>query len=358
MAKIKTIPEDFVVEEILKTPLKKEGAYRVYKLTKKGLETDEAIRKVAKSSSVPSLLISYCGLKDKNAVTTQFIAVPSDKRLREPSDERIKLKEVGFLNRKLSPSLIKENKFTIKVRNAELPDSRRVEVLRRFGIPNYYGEQRFTPVRKGAFFAELLAKGLKKEALLYLFTPAGWEGSRDRKGKKVFISGNYEEAAKYFKGWRKKVAKALAEGKSFEEAFSLIPKREIEFQFNVFQSFLFNEWLAKEVMRRTENYLKFKYKVGFMVFPMEDVGELKEREVGIFHPEKEWNIYEKVLRGRGVEVGDFLPLSCFFHPFKRRTFAEVKRLKLKKFEWGVKLSFSLPSGSYATNVVRFLYDAV
>ena len=358
MAKIKTVPEDFVVEEVLNVPLRREGTYRVYKLVKKGLETNEALKKVARSSNVPSSFVSYCGLKDKNAVTTQYIAVPSDRRLEAPSDERIKLKEVGFLNRKLSASLIKENRFTIKVRNAELPDNRRVNVLKRFGIPNYYGEQRFTPVRKGVFFAELLAKGLKEEALLYLFTPAGWEGSRDRKGKKAFLSGSYGEAAKYFKGWRKKVAKALAEGESFEEAFSLIPEKEIEFQFNVFQSFLFNEWLVKEVVRRAENCLKFKYKVGFMVFPMEDVGELKGSGVGIFHPEREWNIYEDILRERGLKGEDFLHLSRFFHFFKRKAFVKVRNLKLKTFNGGVELSFSLPSGSYATNVVRFLYDAV
>ena len=373
MAKIKTVPEDFVVKEVLKVPFRERGNYRVYELTKVGLETEEAVRKIAKSSGIPSSEISYCGLKDKNAVTTQFIAVSSDKKLRQPQDKRIKLKEVGFLDRKLRPSLIKENKFSIKIRDVDLPDESRVKVIRYSFLPNYYGEQRFTSVRGEVFFAELLAKGLKEEALLYLFTPAGWEGSRDRKGKRAFLFGDYPEAIKYLVGWRRRIAEFMARGGSLRKAFSLIPRRELEFQVNVFQSFLFNEWLKEEVEKRFRQYLRFKYKVGFMFFPLEvkkgeRMGGLEGRkgwedwegweEVGIFHPEDSFTLYEKILKRRGLSPSLFRSISYLFQKFNRLPFIKVKDFEVKKFEFGVKLSFSLPAGSYATNIVRFLYDAV
>jgi tRNA pseudouridine13 synthase len=290
LAKIKQKPEDFEVIEVLKEPLKKEGTFLVYKLWKRGLETEEAIRKVAKLCQVPVNVISKGGLKDKNAVTVQFIAVPKKFKLREFSFPNLKLVFAGKREKPLSPSEVAGNFFRITVRGAPSLSEERVRVLKTYGIPNYYGEQRFTPVRGNTFFVEYIAKGDVERALLYLFKPAGWEGSRSRKGKKAFLKGDYGTAEKLLTGWRKRVANFLKKNPDrLKEAFKLIPPSEIEFQFNVFQSFLFNEWLKELIQSKTCKFLRFRYKLGDMLFPLEKV-EVPET-LPVFHPEVSVSFY-------------------------------------------------------------------
>lgn len=359
MAEIKKKPEFFIVEEELNVPLKKDGKFRVYRLRKVGLETEEALRKIAKASNVSFRDISFCGRKDKNAVTIQHIAVPKGILLKGPDeDERVCVEEVGFVDSPLKASFIKRNKFSIIVLNKFLPESFRVEVAKTVGVPNYYGEQRFAGVRRGEFFVEFLVKGLKREALLYLFTPSGWEGSRDKKGKKLFLEGNYQEALGYLRGWRRSLAKRLLKGSiNLERTFDLIPREEIVFQFNVYQSFLFNELLSGIVREKSPSSLTFKYKLGTLFFPLKPIST--PLSLPIFHPESPFKkFYEGLLSKRGFKTEDFKPFSKFFHFFNRPTFVKVGDLTVKKCEYGVKLNFSLPPGSYATNVVRFLYDAV
>jgi len=357
LAKIKQKPEDFEVREVLKEPVKKNGSFLIYELWKKGLETEEAIRRVANLSHVPVRVISRGGLKDKNAVTVQFVTVPERFKLREISLPNLKLKLVGRRSRPLTPSEVKGNLFRIRVRGAPLPPKERVEVLKLLGVPNYYGEQRFTPVRDNTFFVEYLVKRDLEGALLYLFKPAGWEGSRSRKGKKAFLRRDYETAERFLTGWRRRVAGFLKKSPdSLKEAFNLIPPSEIEFQCNVFQSYLFNEWLKEEICSRTDKLLKFKYKLGEMFFPLEEVKI--PQTLPIFHPEESTPFYERKLKEMGIGREKLKDYSEFFHRFSRPTLVPVKDIKLLKTSEGVELSFFLPSGSYATNVLRFLFDAV
>jgi len=50
--------------------------------------------------------------------------------------------------------------------------------------------------------------------------------------------------------------------------------------------------------------------------------------------------------------------SRLFHRFKRKTVVPIRNFKVQEVKEGTLFKFFLPSGSYATNVIRFLYDAV
>jgi len=356
MAKIKQKAEDFKVTEVLQEKLQSRGKHRVYRLWKKGLETEEALRKIAKSSGIPIKTISHGGLKDKNAITEQFISVPEKFRLKELSFPDLKLSFSGFLDRPISPSIVKGNLFEILVRNGKPPEDR-IKILEKYGIPNYYGEQRFTSVRGNELFAKHLSSGDLKNALLYLFRPAGWEGSRSRKGKKFFLKGDYKTAAQLLSGWRKKVSLFLERNPAdFEGAFKLIPKSEISFQLNVLQSYLFNEYLKELIKAKTTNYLTFKYKMGTMIFPIEKV-EILEK-LPAFTPDMEIPFYEEKLEELNIDKRGLEKFSRLFHRFKRKTVVPIRNFKVQEVKEGTLFKFFLPSGSYATNVIRFLYDAV
>ena len=349
--KIKSRPENFKVEEILNRPLKNRGKHRVYRLYKKGLETLPVLRRIAKESSLPFRLISYGGIKDKNAETLQFISVPSRFRLKEISLPNLKLKEVGFLDVPVERA-VSGNRFTILVEGVKEVPEERLKILKEFGFPNYYGEQRFTSVRNGELFVHHLKE--REKALLFLFKPAGWESSRKRKGKKAFLSGDYATAEKLLRGWRRKVAGLLKRGGSLKEAFKLIPEEEIEFQMNVLQSLLFNEKLKNLIEGSGVKTAKFKYRAGELLFPLEKVevpGELPSYTPGL-------KAYSDLVEKLRIDEKTLKPYVRLFHPFKRKTFVKPDEISVRKISKGLLFKFTLPKGSYATVPLRFLFSAV
>src|SRR6266446_1538399 len=77
--KIKRLPEDFQVEELTAFP-SAGGSYALYRLQKRSIGTPEAIDEVVRRWKIPRHRISYGGLKDKHAVTRQFVTVQAGPR--------------------------------------------------------------------------------------------------------------------------------------------------------------------------------------------------------------------------------------------------------------------------------------
>jgi tRNA(Glu) U13 pseudouridine synthase TruD len=130
--KIKTIPEDFIVEEIIDLDFNIEGRYFYYKLTKKNWNTADVIKRIKQISN--SKNVGYAGLKDKFAVTTQYLSV-NKKIFIELKD--LKLELVGRGNKSIYIGMLNGNEFTITLRELER------EILLPEKILNLYGPQRF-----------------------------------------------------------------------------------------------------------------------------------------------------------------------------------------------------------------------
>lgn len=72
--KVKRLREDFVVREVTQFPLSG-GHFSTYVLEKNGLGTPEAIQEIIKVWNLPRNQISYGGLKDRHAITSQTITI-------------------------------------------------------------------------------------------------------------------------------------------------------------------------------------------------------------------------------------------------------------------------------------------
>ena len=172
MYKIKQLAEDFIVSEIVDYDLLLNGRFYVFKLVKKGYNTLDAIKTVAKKFGISLKEIGYAGLKDRNAVTTQFISIVGKKNLDDSYDfENIKLELAGYRDERLYPGCLKGNCFEIIIRNI----IKRPKEINR--IVNYFGEQRFSKnnieigrmivKRDFAGAAKLIAESDKRYESLY-----------------------------------------------------------------------------------------------------------------------------------------------------------------------------------------------
>ena len=78
-AVLKATAEDFQVDEVLDIPLSGQGEHLWLWVEKRGLNTEEAARRLARAAGVSQRNISYAGLKDRQALTRQWFSLRGDR---------------------------------------------------------------------------------------------------------------------------------------------------------------------------------------------------------------------------------------------------------------------------------------
>jgi len=126
------------------------GEYVVIKLEKRGLETLRAVSLLARTLDIPAENLYIFGLKDKEASTISYVfarrALIDSSRL--PVEmKNLKAEIIGYTRIKPTPRYHVGNKFTIVVESVDESDIETFKsIVRRiedFGLPSYYGYQRF-----------------------------------------------------------------------------------------------------------------------------------------------------------------------------------------------------------------------
>ncbi len=146
---IKQHPEDFEVEEIPAYQPCGSGAYLYLWIEKRGLGAEFLAREMARRLGILTGEIGTAGLKDRHAVTRQMVSVPGRvaDRIGGLELEGLKVLKVSRHGNKLRPGHLHGNRFRILIRGVEPNAADRLEpILRRLretGMPNYYGRQRF-----------------------------------------------------------------------------------------------------------------------------------------------------------------------------------------------------------------------
>jgi len=161
--KLKQLPEDFQVEELTAVTPTAEGPYTFYCLTKRGIGTPEAIYQLCQAWKLAPQRVSYGGLKDRHALTTQYLTIEHGPR-RDYRTRQWSLRHLGQLDRPFRGSEMSGNRFTIVLRDLSRPESSRLRTRLQEaavdGVANYFDEQRFRSVSKeGEFVARALIAG-------------------------------------------------------------------------------------------------------------------------------------------------------------------------------------------------------
>jgi len=147
-ATIRNRPEDFEVHELLDFDFSGDGEHDYLHVEKTGANTEWVTRQLASHAQVPARDVGYAGLKDRHAVTRQWLSVP---RWHSPDWERldvegVRLLEVQRHNRKLRRGAHRQNRFRIVLRGDHGEAAgidERLQSIAATGVPNYFGEQRF-----------------------------------------------------------------------------------------------------------------------------------------------------------------------------------------------------------------------
>ena len=167
----RTTPEDFVVEEVLGFVPEGEGEHLWLWIEKRELTTLEAARQLARACGVTERAVGYSGMKDRVAVTRQWLSVhlpgqPAPGGLAETLGAYgVRVLEQVRHPRKLKRGVHRANRFTLRISGAAVSASleARWTWLCRHGVPNLFGPQRFGPEGRNLVRAQaLLARGWRK----------------------------------------------------------------------------------------------------------------------------------------------------------------------------------------------------
>jgi tRNA pseudouridine13 synthase len=142
-------PEDFQVDEIALFEPEGSGEHLFVLLRKRRWTTPDAIRVLARAAGIRERDIGSAGLKDKHAVTTQWLSLPA---LASPAEswqlpEGLQILRASRSSRKLRTGQQRGNRFRIRLTGIAEDGLQRAGAiaarLSELGLPNYFGVQRF-----------------------------------------------------------------------------------------------------------------------------------------------------------------------------------------------------------------------
>jgi len=318
---IRTAPEDFQVDEDLGFEPDGAGEHVFLKIRKRNANTDWVARQIARVAGVRPGDVSYAGMKDRNAVTTQWFSVQLPGRDMPDwtpllSDNLQVLSSLRN-SRKLRRGALRGNRFMLVVRGLSAASSELEQRLQRIalqGVPNYFGEQRFGQDAGNLDKAEAMFTGKLKV--------------RDR-----HVRGLYLSAAR---------------------------------------SQLFNQVLSQRVAAGTWNRAlpgeALMLEGTHIVFVADTVDATIEQRLAALdiHPTGPlWGRGLSLARGQAlaIEQAALAGFEIFRSGLEQAGLSQERRalrLPVADFQWqfpgndSVQLSFRLPAGAYATSVLREL----
>ena len=271
--KIRERYEDFLVEELGPGGLIASkgadikglgGEYTWLLLEKRGLNTIEAIRRLARMLKLRPNEIYYAGLKDSKAVTLQFVSYKGDPPSSLGSFEsRVRILASFRMPFKMTPGQLQGNRFTITIRGVKLSQDDVEDRVRMIikeidslgGLPSYYGYQRFGTIRPNTHIIGFyLIKGMFKKAVEELVgKPYPKERDELKRIREMALRGDYREALKLMPRSlmyeRAILSHLVRRREDYLGALRKLPITVRRLFVEALQSYLFNRVISMRLMR-------------------------------------------------------------------------------------------------------------
>lgn len=377
--KIRQQPEDFQVTELSRYELVSQGPFALYRLKKWDIGTIEAVRSLAHAWKLPRTSISFGGLKDRHARTEQLISIRGGPD-RGFEGSAFKVEFLGRSKDPITRASFTGNRFEITVRDlAEIPD---VEPVKRFGVPNYFDDQRFGSLRGtgGEFIGRALVRGENEKALkLAIASPSGEDRKAAREMKTLIRDrwGDWKGLREALpQGVERAVAAYLADrpgayGFAFER---LDPDLRVLYV-SAYQSWIWNRTVA-ELVKALPDVFEIEYAAGrhayWRTLSTADHDRLAELAIPLITPSQKYEgavaeVVARILADEKVEQRQFRLKKLektFFGKGLRDVLIAPAGLRassgddeLNRGRRKMTLCFELPKGSYATVVLKRLFHA-
>ena len=332
-------PRDFTVTEIPLYEFSGEGEHLILQVRKKDMTTWEMLDTISNHIGIRRRDIGYAGLKDKNAMTVQYISLLAkfEEKLENFTHDKIKIISKTKHNNKIRIGHLKGNHFKIRLKKVLGVQKDKLQSglkwIKRNGVPNYFGNQRF-----------------------------GNGGDNWIDGKKIL-----------------------------DKELKIRDKKKREFLISAYQSYLFNNWLSKRMeinhlidkfnTKEIESILKLPINSLDNINKQEQFFKILKGDVMMHYPygrvflaedieEESKRFFLKDISISGLIAGKKVTTATDTARIIEENFdEEMDQNGTRRYAWiflkdveskyieekaHFELSFTLPKGSYATNVLDIL----
>ena len=395
--KLKTFPEDFIVDEI--SILKpKPGDFTVARIRARNWETNRLIRQISTTLGISRKRIYFAGTKDKRAVTTQLIGfhlpVENVKKMKIPD---VEILDIYSSDKPVEIGGLIGNRFRITVRDVRLQgDELRAtlkksaeHILSSGGFPNFFGIQRFGAIRP---ITHIVGKHIIHgdfESAVFTYTGNPMEDEH----KESFDARKFLEETHDFAGALKIYPKQLSFERAmmhylvkypedYVNALRQLPKNLLMMFIHAYQSCLFNRILSERIRRGLPLNEAL---VGDIVLPVDKNNlpdqknlimveksnqekinrRIKENKAFVsgvafgaetkFADGEQGEIEKKVVEEEKIKPEDFIipkMPELTSKGVRRNLLAPLKKLDYDIKDSTVTFSFELLKGSYATSLLK------
>ncbi len=330
--------DNFFVEEIPLYPFHHTGEWLMLKVRKKDTTTNEVVNVFSKLG-INRRDIGYAGLKDKDGLTVQWISIPRKykDKINNFSHPKIKIVEKDLHRNKLKIGHLKGNRFFVRFKKVLPVDAKKIERvlidIKKYGIPNFFGYQRFG--KYGNNF---------DQAKEFIF---GDKFIKDKRLQKLLISA-YQ--SKLFNDW-------LFERIKFSNIFEMNDNELKQLGYDKeFIKFIKNQ---KHPFKLLIGDVMCHYPFGKNFYLEEDESErFYKKEIvptGLLPGKKALRAKDKA-REIEEKFDELLPANG-----DRRSawiFPEIlEKTYIKDKAW-YEISFTLPKGSYATVMIEIIKNGI
>jgi tRNA pseudouridine13 synthase len=317
MARIRTEPEDFCVEELPLYPPSGEGEHTFVHVEKRLVTTEEVASALARAAGVSGSDVGYAGRKDRIAVATQWFSVPGldPQRALDLRLEGVRVLEATLHGHKLRTGQLRGNRFEIAVRGVddETREAARARIaeIGRAGMANAFGSQRFGRAGRNV---DMGARLLRGEIV-----------SKDRRKARFAISA--------------------LQSAVFNDVLTARPTGigELEFGDVAMLHGSGGQFLVEDVEREQPRAAAFEISPTGPIFGsrvIEPAGEVASRE-------------KAALELRGICLTNLRPPKGIRLRGARRALrVRPDNARMRDFPGGFWLEFELPPGSYATVLIQ------
>jgi tRNA pseudouridine13 synthase len=265
----KSFEGDFGVEEKVSlgglTNEWKAGYFPLYRVEKRSIDTMHMAREL---SGALKSRVSYGGLKDKRAVSVQYVT-PTSSRAARPAQvlrDLFVARLVGYVPRPMSRGSVLGNRFEIILRGCCPGVESRIEETMLLAaerkVPNFYGLQRFGATGPGTHrMGKALVRGMFEEAVRLMLGGGRTLDDRAADGaSEATEGGTYEVAGGLLPRGRdveRRVALELRRHPGeWVRALRAVPVQLRRLYVHAYQSFIFNRTLSM-AMAKGEDISKY-----------------------------------------------------------------------------------------------------
>lgn len=339
--KLKTIPEDFIVEEILDIGklVSGQGRYAFLRVKKKNRNTIDIAKELAKQTNKDLREVGFCGNKDKNAITIQYFSINnlSKERIERLNIDNCEITLEGYGAERLNLGSHTGNRFTITIRNLRGDEIKKLDLGgQELSFINYFDDQRFSSNN-----VEIGRCMIKKEF-----------------GKAVDL---LKEDDVHVKAYMER------QQTDYVGALLKLPKKMITLYLHSYQSYLWNLTAIDYILKKSKANDLIKSGNFELVFPDGGFEEISFPLVGYgteFQDEEIKKSFDSVFKEEKIVQRDFIirsmpdySLDTEERPLAVNTHIEEYKVSDDELFTGRKkilVKFSLPSGSYATMFIKRL----